>query len=160
MLRFGSLNYCKNQTPAKAMDKMNKSVIYVLTLAAAATAACAAPQYPDGRPEATLRLDARDQGVVLKHGAGPGLCDTLGARDIWVFEAGGAYYMHYDGAGPKGWLACLATSKDLVHWQQKGPVLDFGGKNDMDSASASYGVTYLDGKTWHMFYMGRSEERR
>ena len=137
-----------------SFNMMKKPVIYVLTLAASATAACAAPQYPDGRPQAALRINARDQGVVLKHGAGPGLCDTLGARDIWVYEAGGAYYMHYDGAGPKGWLACLATSKDLVHWEQKGPVLDFGGKNHMDSASASYGVTYFDGKTWHMFYMG------
>src|ERR1035441_3224880 len=137
MLRFGSLNNCKKQAPAKTTDNMKKPVIYVLTLAAAATAACAAPQYPDGRPEATLRLDARDQGVVLKHGAGPGLCDTLGARDIWVFEAGGAYYMHYDGAGPKGWLACLATSKDLVHWEKQGPALDFGQPGSPDSASAS-----------------------
>lgn len=24
------------------------------------------------------------------------------------------YYMHYDAAGPKGWLAALATSKDLI----------------------------------------------
>jgi hypothetical protein len=28
--------------------------------------------------------------------------------------------MHYDGAGPKGWLACLATSTDLAHWAKKG----------------------------------------
>ena len=78
----------------------------------------------------------------------------LGARDVWVYEAGGTYYMHYDGAGPKGWLACLATSKDLVHWTKKGPVLDFGKPGEDDSASASYGVTYFDGKTWHMFYLG------
>jgi len=59
--------------------------------------------YPDGRPAATLRLEAKDQGVVLKHGDGPGQCDMLGARDVWVYESGGTYYMHYDGAGPKGW---------------------------------------------------------
>jgi predicted GH43/DUF377 family glycosyl hydrolase len=99
-------------------------------------------------------MDAKDEGVVLKHGDGPGQCDARGARDIWVYEAGGTYFMHYDGAGPKGWLACLATSKDLVHWDKKGPVLDFGSKEEMDSASASYGVTYFDGKTWHMFYLG------
>jgi hypothetical protein len=136
------------------MNVMKKPIIYALALAASA-AACAAPQYADGRPEAKLRIEARDQGVVLTHGSGPGLCDALGARDIWVYAVGGdTCYMHYDGAGPKGWLACLATSKDLVHWEKKGPVLDFGGKNEMDSASASYGVTYFDGKTWHMFYMG------
>jgi predicted GH43/DUF377 family glycosyl hydrolase len=110
--------------------------------------------YPDGRPSATLRMEAEDQGVVLKHDDRPGQCDTLGARDVWVYEAGGTYYMHYDGAGPKGWLACLATSTDLVHWTKKGPVLDFGQPGEDDSASASYGVTYFDGKTWHMFFLG------
>lgn len=28
--------------------------------------------YPDGRPVATLRMEAVDQGVVMKHGDGPG----------------------------------------------------------------------------------------
>ena len=55
------------------------------------------------------RLDAQDAGVVMKHGDGPNQCDFLGARDVWVWKSGGTYYMHYDGAGPEGWLACLAT---------------------------------------------------
>ncbi len=110
--------------------------------------------YTDGRPVATLRMQAKDRGVVLKHGDGPGQCDQLGARDVWVYEADATYYLHYDGAGPKGWLACLATSKDLEHWEKKGPILDFGAKGEMDSASASYGVTYFDGGVWHMFYLG------
>jgi predicted GH43/DUF377 family glycosyl hydrolase len=110
--------------------------------------------YPDGRPGANWRLDAVDQGPVMRHGDGPGRCDILGARDLWVYEAGGTYYMHYDGAGPKGWLCCLATSTNLVDWTKKGPILDFGKPGDEDSASAAYGVTYFDGKTWHMFYLG------
>ncbi len=110
--------------------------------------------YPDKRPGANWRLDAVDQGVVLKHGDGPGKCDILGARDVWVYEDKGTYYMNYDGAGPKGWLACLATSTNLVDWVKKGPVLDFGKRGEEDSASASYGVTYFDGKIWHMFYLG------
>jgi predicted GH43/DUF377 family glycosyl hydrolase len=121
---------------------------------AIATLASFAASYPDGRPEANLRMDAVDHGVVLKHGDGPGDCDRLGARDVWVYEADGTYYMHYDGAGPKGWLACLAVSTDLIHWTKRGPVLDFGKPGSEDSASASYGVTYFDGKTWHMFYLG------
>ncbi len=152
---------------------MNQSLAVVLCLwtslclnaaSAAQKAKPASPQsqpatqaafaYPDGRPVATLRMDAQDQGVVFKHGDGPGQCDILGARDIWVYEANGVYYMHYDGAGPKGWLACLATSADLVRWTRKGPVLDYGKPGEDDSASASYGVTYFDGKTWHMFYLG------
>ncbi len=64
----------------------------------------AGEQYPDGRPAAHYRLEAQDQGVVLRHGHGPGRCDALGARDVWIYKAGGMYYLHYDGVGPKGWL--------------------------------------------------------
>ncbi|MCC7374429.1 MAG: hypothetical protein IT581_07220 [Verrucomicrobiales bacterium] len=110
--------------------------------------------YPDQRPAARYRLDAEDQGPVLRHGGGPGDCDQLGARDVWVWDDRGTYFMHYDGAGPRGWLACLATSTDLRRWTKKGPVLDLGAKGKDDSASASYGVTFFDGKAWHMFYLG------
>ncbi len=110
--------------------------------------------YADGRPGAKYRLAARDQGAVFRHGEAPERCDYLGARDVWVWRAGKIYYMHYDGAGPNGWLCCLATSQDLVHWKGHGPVLDFGAPGTHDSKSASYGVTYFDGKRWHLFYLG------
>jgi len=112
------------------------------------------PAYEDGRPVAKYRLDAQDQGVVLRHGDGPGRCDYLGARDVWVWEDRGAYFMHYDGAGPTAWLACLATSKDLVNWTKRGPVLDLGAPGEDDFASASYGVTFYNGRDWDMFYLG------
>jgi predicted GH43/DUF377 family glycosyl hydrolase len=89
-------------------------------------------------------MNAKDHGIVLKYGDGPDKCDMLGARDVWVFEDAGTYYMHYDAAGPKGWLSSLAISKDLINWEKKGPILDFGKPDDDDSKSASYGVTYLD----------------
>ena len=111
-------------------------------------------QYQDGRPAARYRLDATDHGVVLRYGDGPNGCDRLGARDAWVFEQEGTYYMHYDAAGPTGWLCSLATSKDLLQWKKHGPVLDFGKPGADDSASASYGVTYRQGDQWHMFYLG------
>ncbi|NLH16166.1 MAG: hypothetical protein GX455_06275 [Phycisphaerae bacterium] len=111
-------------------------------------------RYADGRPAAPYRMEAKDQGVVFRHGQGPNQCDYLGARDIWVWRYADTYYMHYDGAGPKGWLACLATSKDLEHWDAQGPVLDFGEADRNDSASASYGTTFFDGQRWHMFYLG------
>ncbi|MHB9013168.1 MAG: glycoside hydrolase family protein [Ignavibacteriaceae bacterium] len=110
--------------------------------------------YSDNRPSAKYRLEAVDQGVVYRHGDGPDSCDYLGARDIWVWKYGDTYYMHYDGAGPKGWLACLAVSKDLVNWSPKGPVLQLGKSGSNDCASASYGTTYFDGSKWHMFYLG------
>jgi hypothetical protein len=111
-------------------------------------------KYADGRPSARFRLEAKDQGIVLRHGNGPDRCDVLGARDVWVYQAGDIYYMNYDGAGPKGWLACLATSTNLTRWTLNGPVLDFGQPGQDDSASASYGVTFFDGQGWHMFYLG------
>jgi predicted GH43/DUF377 family glycosyl hydrolase len=114
----------------------------------------AAKVFSDGRPGAPLRMEARDEGIVLRYGGGPDNCDVLGARDIWVWEDGGTYFLHYDGAGEKGWLACLATSKDLVHWETHGPALDFGEPGSPDARSASYGVTYDDGDRWHIFYLG------
>ena len=127
---------------------------------ASVAGASGATSYPDGRPVASLRLDAKGHGVVLKHGDGPQQCDMLGAREASVVEEHGVYHLFYDGAGPKGWLACLATSKDLIHWEKKGPVLDLGKAGEMDCASASSPWTILDGKTWHMFYLGTRRVRR
>jgi len=109
--------------------------------------------YPDGRPSAKLRMEARDQGMILRHGDGPDRCDMLGAREALIFEEHGVYHLFYDGAGPKGWLACLATSKDLKTWEKQGPVLDFGKPGEDDSASASSPWVYFDGQNWHMFYV-------
>ncbi len=114
----------------------------------------AEPKYSDGRPEAVLRMNATDHGIVLYHGNGPDSCDVYGARDVWVYEHGGVYYMHYDAAGPKGWLASLAISRNGITWQKKGPILSLGNPGEDDSKSASYGVTYFDGSDWHMFYLG------
>ena len=41
-----------------------------------ASAISAAEQkYSDGRPAATLRMDAKDHGIVLRYGDGPDKCD-------------------------------------------------------------------------------------
>lgn len=109
--------------------------------------------YPDGRSRAVLRLDAQDQGVVLAYGDGPNECDKLGAREAILFESEGTYYLHYDGAGPRGWLACLATSTDLSHWTKRGPILELGAAGEPDSACACSPWVYFDGHAWHMFYV-------
>jgi len=110
--------------------------------------------YPDGRPHATYSINPIDAGIILNHGIGPDSCDIYGARDIWVWEYRQTFYMHYDGAGPKGWVACLAESKDLLNWNAKGPVLELGKKGSDDCASASYGTTFYEKGKWHMFYLG------
>lgn len=62
--------------------------------------------------------------------------------------------MHYDAAGEAGWLVALAVSNDLEHWTKLGTVLELGSDGSRDSASSSYGTTYFDGHSWHMFYLG------
>jgi hypothetical protein len=99
-------------------------------------------------------MPAQDHGVVLTHGDAPDRCDLYGARDVWVYEADGVYYMHYDAAGDTGWLCALATSTDGIHWTKQGAVLQLGAPDASDSRSASYGTTYYDGQQWHMFYLG------
>ena len=99
-------------------------------------------------------MEAQDSGPIIRHGDGPDRCDYLGAREAIAFQVRDTYYLHYDGAGPRGWLACLATSKDLHHWDLKGPVLDLGAKGEDDSGTASSPWTIFDGKRWHMFYVG------
>jgi predicted GH43/DUF377 family glycosyl hydrolase len=100
-----------------------------------------------------LRMLASDSSIVLRHGE-ERFGDQFGARDAWVFESGGRYFMHYDAAGSTGWLAALATSDDGLTWSKRGPILELGGPGRPDSASASYGTTYFDHGRWHMFYLG------
>lgn len=150
--------------PAGPGMHSNDDTLILLLLGALATvqivSAIPPERYPDGRPQVTMRLEAKDAGVVLRHGDGPGDCDLLGAREASVFEHRGTYYLHYDGAGRRGWLACLATSKDLVHWQKKGAILDLGVKGTMDSASASSPWVIRDGRWWHMFYVATPNTTR
>lgn len=122
---------------------------------ASVTAHSAPGKYIDGRPAATLRLDGVDGGgPILRYGTGPNHCDSLGAREAICFRSGDTYYLYYDGAGPTGWLACLATSRDLRHWDLKGPALQLGAPGRRDEKSASAPWTVFDGKLWHMFYLG------
>lgn len=132
---------------------MSKPIAAAL-LIVATTAMAAEQKYSDGRPSATLRMDAKDHGIVLRHGDDPDKCDIRGAREALIFKEKGLYHLFYDGAGPDGWLACLATSKDLIKWDKKGPLLDFGKPGEMDSAAACSPWVYQDGDTWHMFYLG------
>lgn len=111
-------------------------------------------RYEDGRPHATLRLEAKDHGVVLRHGSGPDGCDALGAREALVFEERGEYHLFYDGAGPRGWRACLAVSQDLMSWERRGAILELGPPGARDSAAATSPWMIHDGREWHMFYLG------
>jgi predicted GH43/DUF377 family glycosyl hydrolase len=111
-------------------------------------------QYKDNRPSCKYRIDAMDLGVVLLYNNGPDSCDFQGAREAIVNKEGDTYYLFYDGAGIKGWLACLATSKDLINWEKKGSILDFGKEGDPDHATATSPWIIKEDNYWHMFYLG------
>jgi hypothetical protein len=48
----------------------------------------------------------------------------------------------------------MARSRDLQHWELKGPVLDLGSPGSDDAGTASSPWTVFDGKWWRMFYVG------
>jgi len=90
-----------------------------------------AATYRDGWPAAKYRLDAQDHGVVLRHGDGPGRCDILGARDVWLFEpANQTWFLFTNHVGLDGFEYTDAVwaywSKDLNRWDpaHKAVVLD------------------------------------
>lgn len=95
-----------------------------------------------------------DYGPVLRHGTGPDSCDTYGAREAIINKVDGTYYLFYDGAGNKGWLACLAESKNLKAWTKKGAILHLGDSTKSDSKSASSPWVIKENGMWHMFYLG------
>jgi predicted GH43/DUF377 family glycosyl hydrolase len=110
--------------------------------------------YLDGRPQAHLRMNAFDEGIVLRYGDGADSCDVYGAREAILNEDRGIYYLFYDGAGKNGWLACLAESRDLKNWTKKGPILTLGDSTKGDYKSASAPWVIKEKNAWHMFYLG------
>jgi predicted GH43/DUF377 family glycosyl hydrolase len=110
--------------------------------------------YEDGRPYPSYRLNAVDQGKFLDYGKGPNQCDSMNAREALINYVDGTYYLYYDGAGPKGWVVCLAVSKDLKTWERKGPLLDFGPGGADSAAACSPWIIKDDNNLWHMYYLG------
>lgn len=110
--------------------------------------------YIDNRPQAHFRINAIDEGIILRYGDGIDSCDVYGAREAVVNKDKGTYYLFYDGAGKDGWRACLAESKDLKTWHKKGAILKLGDTGSNDAKSASSPWVIKENGVWHMFYLG------
>lgn len=133
---------------------MYRIILFILPIIVSQNIIAQKTAYIDNRPQAHLRMNALDEGIVLRYGDGIDSCDIYGAREAIVNKDKGIYYLFYDGAGKDGWLACLAESKDLKTWVKKGPILTLGDSTKGDYKSASAPWVIKEKNTWHMFYLG------
>jgi predicted GH43/DUF377 family glycosyl hydrolase len=110
--------------------------------------------YPDHRPFTTLRMNATDQGILIRYGDGPQQCDSEGMREALIFRENDLYYLFYDGCSADGHMACLATSVDLLTWTKHGYIMDRGLPGELDAAAVLSPWVYHEHGQWHMFYIG------
>ena len=141
------------------MELSRRQLLYGAALVGGAVSLPRAVAQAAASPAPTLRLPVVDHGRVLVHGGALDGSDALGAREAIVFTdpaEPSRLLMHYDGAGPQGWLACLAESVDGGRsWTSSGAVLPLGRRGSYDSASASSPWVARDELGgWHMYYLG------
>src|ERR1700733_8618554 len=80
-----------------------------------------------------------------------------GVEDPRIVEIGEIFYLTYTGYNKKDAQLCLATSRDLVHWDRKGVILPaYVGKwNVRWTKSGAILPEKIDGKYW-MYWLGTS----
>ena len=78
-----------------------------------------------------------------------------GVEDPRVVRIGGLYYMTYTGYNKRDAQLCLATSRDLIHWDRKGVILPAynGTWNTQWTKSGAIVPWKIRGKWW-MYYLG------
>ncbi|MGA8267071.1 MAG: glycoside hydrolase family 130 protein [Candidatus Acidiferrales bacterium] len=82
-----------------------------------------------------------------------------GVEDPRIVEIGGVFYLTYTGYNKKDAQLCLATSRDLVHWDRKGVILPaYVGKwNVRWTKSGAIVPEKINGKYW-MYWLGTSAD--
>ncbi len=82
-----------------------------------------------------------------------------GVEDPRLVKINGTYYLTYTGYNKKDAQLCLATSKDLIHWQRKGVILPaYKGKwNVRWTKSGAIVPQKIDGKYW-MYWLGTTAD--
>ena len=80
-----------------------------------------------------------------------------GVEDPRLVQFGGTYYLTYTGYNKKDAQLCLATSKDLIHWDRKGVIIpaNKGNWNVKWTKSGAIVPEKIDGKYW-MYFLGTS----
>jgi predicted GH43/DUF377 family glycosyl hydrolase len=143
-----------NQSSKTLSNSMNLTISFACLFVTCQNLFAQQSDYIDHRPQAHLRINALDEGIVLRYGDGMDSCDVYGAREAIVNKDKGIYYLFYDGAGKDGWRACLAESKDLRKWIKKGSILKLGDSTKGDYKSAASPWVIKEKNIWHMFYLG------
>src|SRR5205823_1697100 len=83
-----------------------------------------------------------------------------GVEDPRLVKFGDMYYLTYTGYNKKDAQLCLASSKDLIHWQRKGVILPaYKGKWNVGwTKSGAIIPEKVKGKYW-MYWLGTSADK-
>jgi len=83
-----------------------------------------------------------------------------GVEDPRLQKFGGTYYLTYTGYNKKDAQLCLATSRDLIHWERKGVILPAyqGNWNVGWTKSGAIVPVKIDGKYW-MYWLGTAADK-
>jgi beta-1,2-mannosidase len=84
-----------------------------------------------------------------------------GVEDPRLVRFGDTYYLTYTGYNKKDAQLCLATSKDLIHWDRKGVILPAykGRWNVRWTKSGAIVPEKINGKYW-MYFLGTSADNK
>jgi predicted GH43/DUF377 family glycosyl hydrolase len=82
-----------------------------------------------------------------------------GVEDPRLVQFGDTYYLTYTGYNKKDAQLCLATSKDLIHWERQGVILPAykGNWNVRWTKSGSIVPEKIAGKYW-MYFLGTASD--
>ena len=83
-----------------------------------------------------------------------------GVEDPRLQRLGGTYYLTYTGYNKKDAQLCLATSRDLIHWERKGVILPAykGNWNIGWTKSGAIVPEKIDAKYW-MYWLGTADDK-
>ena len=83
-----------------------------------------------------------------------------GVEDPRLVKFGDTYYLTYTGYNKKDAQLCLATSKDLIHWDRKGVILPAykGNWNVGWTKSGAIVPEKINGRYW-MYFLGTSSDK-
>ena len=84
-----------------------------------------------------------------------------GVEDPRLVQLGDTYYLTYTGYNKKDAQLCLATSKDLIHWERKGVIMpaNKGNWNVKWTKSGAIVPEKIEGKYW-MYFLGTSIDNK